>query len=167
MSFSEKTKLEAKKKSNFKCCVCQSPFVDVCAIVSFNENGKDEVENAVPVCGACEQIYTIDPDLRNRLRQLRDHWWTVCRDQSSDGSVFEKTDALGNRLDDVKKMLVPFIEAQLKEIKEANSIDRMSAYFTAITSGMVVPLPRRCPRCGKPMRFHPEKNSYVCEKCRH
>ena len=41
MPFSEKVKLEAKQRSNFQCCICSSPFVEVHHIIPQEDGGDD------------------------------------------------------------------------------------------------------------------------------
>jgi hypothetical protein len=45
MGFSEKTKLEVKKKANFQCCMCRGFIVDVHHIIPTNENGPDTIHS--------------------------------------------------------------------------------------------------------------------------
>lgn len=77
MGFSEKIKLEARKKSNFKCFICQKPFVEIHHIVPLSENGEDSLENASPLCAYCHDIYGGNPEKRKQLKQMRDHWWEL------------------------------------------------------------------------------------------
>ena len=92
MPFSESVKQEAKKRSNFKCCVCQRTFVEIHHILPQAEGGSDELNNAAPLCGGCHQVYGGNPDLRKQLREMRDHWWQTCTSQINDSSINTKLD---------------------------------------------------------------------------
>lgn len=74
MSFSEKVKLEAKKKAGFRCVICQEPFVEVHHIVPQKEGGEDTINNAAPLCSRCHDLYGDNPSKRKQIRQMRDHW---------------------------------------------------------------------------------------------
>lgn len=74
MSFSEKVKIEAKKKAGFRCVICQEPFVEVHHIVPQKEGGEDTINNAAPLCSRCHDLYGDNPSKRKQIRQMRDHW---------------------------------------------------------------------------------------------
>ena len=75
MPFSEKVKLEVKKRANFTCCWCEDRQrkVDVHHIVPQAEGGPDTIDNAAPLCGSCHDAYGNNPDLRKEIRSRRDH----------------------------------------------------------------------------------------------
>lgn len=77
MSFSEKVKIEAKKKAGFRCVICQEPFVEVYHIVPQKEGGEDTINNAAPLCSRCHDLYGDNPSKRKQIRQMRDHWYEV------------------------------------------------------------------------------------------
>lgn len=77
MSFSEKVKIEAKKKAGFRCVICQEPFVEVHHIVPQKEGGEDTINNAAPLCSRCHDLYGANPSKRKQIRQMRDHWYEV------------------------------------------------------------------------------------------
>lgn len=77
MSFSEKVKIEAKKKAGFRCVICQEPFVEVHHIVPQKEGGEDTINNAAPLCSRCHDLYGDNPSKRKQIRQMRDHWYEV------------------------------------------------------------------------------------------
>ena len=165
MAFSEKIKLEAKKNSNFQCCVCLVPFVEVHHIIPQEEGGLDILENAAPLCGGCHQKYGGNPELRKQLQQMRDHWWDRCKNQNITPEVFKKIDSLGNNVEEIKEVLIPFVAKSLSQMKNANSVAGLSHTFSALTSGtslvQFVPI---CPKCNSFLRHLGGKN-YYCEKC--
>jgi HNH endonuclease len=77
MAFSDFVKLGAKRRAEFRCCVCHRPFVEVHHIVPISEGGADTLENAAPLCSACHDLYGGNPDKRKQIRQQRDHWWSL------------------------------------------------------------------------------------------
>jgi hypothetical protein len=77
MAFSEKTKLLAKQKSAFRCCLCHKPFVEIHHIIPQAESGADKLDNAAPLCSSCHDLYGGNPEKRKTIRQMRDHWWDV------------------------------------------------------------------------------------------
>src|SRR3989338_8570386 len=77
MSFSEKIKLEAKRKSHFRCCVCRNAFVEVHHIVPESQGGSDELSNAAPLCASCHDLYGGNPDKRKQIKDMRDQWWNL------------------------------------------------------------------------------------------
>ena len=50
MPFSEKVKLEVKRKAAFRCCRCQAIGIDVHHIIPESEGGSDDIDNATPLC---------------------------------------------------------------------------------------------------------------------
>lgn len=166
MPFSEKTKLEAKKRSNFQCCVCFSPFVEVHHIIPQENGGDDTLDNAAPLCGGCHQKYGGNRELQKQLKEMRDHWWERCKNQNITPEIFEKIDGLGNKVDEVKNVLIPFVERTLSQMRDAKSVDGLSISFMALTSGTSgsVQFAISCPRCKNPMR-HIGGTSYYCENC--
>jgi hypothetical protein len=77
MTFSEKTKLLAKQKSAFRCCLCHKPFVEIHHIIPQAEGGSDKLDNAAPLCSSCHDLYGGNPEKRKIIGQMRDHWWSV------------------------------------------------------------------------------------------
>ncbi|MEH2042862.1 HNH endonuclease [Nostoc sp.] len=77
MAFSKKTKLLAKKKSAFRCCLCHKPFVEIHHIIPQSEGGSDELDNFAPLCSSCHDLYGGNPEKRRTMRQMRDYWWEL------------------------------------------------------------------------------------------
>ena len=77
MAFSEKTKLEAKKRSAFRCCICHKLFVEIHHIVPQAKGGSDDIENAAPVCSSCHDLFGGNPEKRKQIREMRDYWWSL------------------------------------------------------------------------------------------
>lgn len=77
MAFSEKTKMEAKRKANFRCVVCHDKFVEVHHILPQVEGGDDSLDNAAPLCAGCHDLYGANPQKRKQIREMRDHWYEL------------------------------------------------------------------------------------------
>lgn len=82
MTFSEQLKLEVKKLSHFKCCICWTfEFVDVHHIIPQSDGGEDTIDNAAPLCTRCHDAYGGNPDKRKWITQKRDFWYTYCKEK--------------------------------------------------------------------------------------
>lgn len=75
MAFTEKVKLEAKRRSNFRCCICNKSFVEVHHIIPESEGGSDNIDNAAPLYSSCHDLFGGNPEKRKQIRQMRDYWW--------------------------------------------------------------------------------------------
>lgn len=82
MSFSENTKLEAKRRSAFRCCVCHHLFVEIHHIIPQEEGGPDTLDNAAPLCARCHDIYGDNPKKQKQLREMRDYWWELMAERA-------------------------------------------------------------------------------------
>ena len=95
MAFSEKIKLEAKRKSAFRCCICHQSFVEVHHIVPQYQGGSDKIDNAAPLCSSCHDLFGDNPSKRKQIREMRDFWWDTVESmndkirRSSDFSAYE------------------------------------------------------------------------------
>lgn len=85
MGFSEKVKEEARRKSGFRCVICQEPFVEVHHIIPQSEGGEDTIENAAPLCSRCHDLYGDNPAKRKQIRQMRDYWFEVMEKRDKEG----------------------------------------------------------------------------------
>ena len=77
MPFSEKVKSEAKRNSNFRCCICNKVFVEVHHIIPETEGGLNTIDNAAPLCASCHDLFGGNPEKRKQIRQMRDYWWEL------------------------------------------------------------------------------------------
>lgn len=84
MPFSERTKLNVKKRADFTCCWCQDRRnrVHVHHIIPEAEGGPDNEDNAAPLCASCHDSYGANRELRKEIRTRRDHWYQTCSRQS-------------------------------------------------------------------------------------
>ena len=171
MAFSETTKIEAKRRANYRCVVCQQPWVEVHHIIPEKDDGSDEIENAAPLCGSCHQQFGGNPDLRKQLREMRDHWWMRCEASNTN----PEAKALGEKLDEIKTQLISGSarqEVMLDEVKvwfldhlrsmgdtinSAKTIGEVLSTAGAFSSGSTVypilgnradQIPSQCYRCG-------------------
>ena len=80
MPFSEQKKLEVKQKATFRCCRCQNIGVDVHHIVPVKDGGKDDMDNAAPLCPSCHDYYGDNPTKRKEITQMRDWWYEKCQE---------------------------------------------------------------------------------------
>ena len=82
MAFTEKTKLEAKRRAAFRCCICQRLFVEIHHIIPQSEGGADTLENAAPLCASCHDLFGGNPEKRKQIREMRNYWWELVRDRN-------------------------------------------------------------------------------------
>lgn len=75
MGFSEKVRLEARKRAAFRCCICHKLWVEVHHIIPQSEGGADTLDNAAPLCASCHDLLGGNPDKRRQVKQMRDAWW--------------------------------------------------------------------------------------------
>jgi len=167
MDFPEPIKLEAKRRSNFRCCVCQQPWVEVHHIVPQADGGPSTIDNAAPLCGSCHNQYGANPALRKQLREMRDHWWGRCAASAAEPAALQlaqrldvlqsqyqsgsaKQDAL---LGEVKNLLMTHLSSTEKAVNSATTITEALASVTAFSTGSLsvsadALLAKRCSRCG-------------------
>ena len=79
MAFSEKVKNEAKRKACFRCVICHKAFVEVHHIIPQSDGGDNELENAVPLCASCHDLFGGNPEKRKQIRQMRDLWYDLMK----------------------------------------------------------------------------------------
>lgn len=90
MGFSEATKLNIKRKADFRCCLCHNIGVEIHHIVPQAECGSDTEDNAAPLCPSCHEIYGANPEKRKFIREVREFWFEVCeRKHASDPSLLQ------------------------------------------------------------------------------
>lgn len=77
MAFSEKVKLQAKKKACFRCFIWQKPFVEIHHIIPQADGGSDTIDKAAPLCASCHDLFGGNPEKRKQIREMRDHWYDL------------------------------------------------------------------------------------------
>lgn len=77
MAFSEDIKSQVKENSAFRCCRCQQIGVEVHHIVPQKDGGKDDIDNAAPLCPSCHAAFGDNPMKRKEILEMRD-WWYGC-----------------------------------------------------------------------------------------
>jgi hypothetical protein len=152
MGFSESLKLEVKRKAAFSCCRCSQIGIDVHHIIPEKDGGKDDFDNAAPLCQNCHDQFGDNPAKRKEIRQMRDWWYEVCEKRFSIPEISSALEKINAKLEDIQKGQTDISELKsiLKELttnakKTAdNMIDNMSlitarttASGIAITSGEV------------------------------
>lgn len=76
MDFPEHVKLEAKRRSHYRCSICrQTKFLHVHHIVPQEEDGPATLDNAAPLCVDCHDLHGGDRGKRKWVREARDYWW--------------------------------------------------------------------------------------------
>jgi hypothetical protein len=157
MAFPESVKLDAKRRANYRCVVCQRPWVEVHHIQPEAQGGPDTVENAAPLCAGCHHQYGGNRDLRKQLREMRDHWWERCaaaQHVTVDAGFAQKVDDLqiavlqGQKRNDevlaeVKAMLLQQVQRVEQQIVTSTSLSGMFSAASELASGLPDPAPLR------------------------
>lgn len=78
--FSEKTKQMVREKAHFRCCRCQHVSIEVHHIIPQEHHGKDDFDNAAPLCANCHTDFGDNPEKRKEIRQMRDWWYKICEE---------------------------------------------------------------------------------------
>jgi len=101
MVFTDKIKLEVKEKSNFRCCMCYSIYIEIHHIISESEGGKDTFENAAPLCPSCHERWGGNPTKRKFIKQMRDSWYKKCEGSTPQEKDFMKS--VNKLLEEIKE----------------------------------------------------------------
>ena len=96
MPFSESMKLNVKRKSHFRCCLCHEVApVEIHHILPQADGGPDTEDNAAPLCPTCHTIYGANPEMRKYIRDSRDFWYKLCEERyASDPQRLDKIESL-------------------------------------------------------------------------
>jgi len=79
MPFPEPIKLEVKRKAHYRCVICKSfSPLHVHHIIPTQIGGSDTIDNAVPLCPNCHDMYGDNPQKRKWIKQRRDFWYDYC-----------------------------------------------------------------------------------------
>jgi hypothetical protein len=150
MPFPESVKIEAKRRANYRCVVCQHPWVEVHHIQPEAEGGPSTTENAAPLCAGCLRRYGGNPDLRKQLREMRDHWWERCAQAqyvTVDAGLAQRVDDLqaavlqgqkrnDEALDEVKAMMLQQLLSVQQQIMASGSSSGVFNATSALSSGL-------------------------------
>lgn len=123
MPFSEKLKLEARRRAAFRCCICQQTGVDVHHILPEKQGGSNEIDNAAPLCQNCHDQLGANPEKRKSIKDMRDWWYDVCDKRYGTQGVGEETISRLDKLDQTvaniekgQKELGPSFINQIKDL---------------------------------------------------
>ena len=103
MPFSEKLKLEIKKKALQRCCICHDVGIEIHHIIPQSEDGPDTFENAAPLCPSCHDRYGDNPKKRKFIKEARDIWYEICLQRF--GETSKRFDNLESTLHEIKQLL--------------------------------------------------------------
>lgn len=183
MAFSEKVKLQAKRKSHFQCCICKEPFVEVHHINPQKDGGSDDLENAAPLCASCHDRYGGNPEKKKQIREMRDLWWEICETRYYDTDrklLFEKLDGISaaiektelakeSQLEQIRSAYLDFHKTKVEKVQASESLQELSSAtgISSFASEITI-----CPKCsGHVHPTGPRLSSdglvmwYRCSKC--
>jgi hypothetical protein len=114
MPFTENLKLEVKRRSAFRCCMCEQFLgsVQVHHIEPQSDGGSDNFENAAPLCASCHDIFGNNRDKRKFIIQKRDWWYEICKNRYGSSALFDP-DQLGQVITAVNN-----VTAEMSELKK-------------------------------------------------
>lgn len=170
MPFSEKIKLEAKRKAAFQCCICRQVVVGLEAhhIIPEEFGGSSDLDNAAALCPNCHTAYGNDPEKRKEIRQRRDWWYEQVEKmyppQGFGPGIFQKLEEVTQKLnglpsglsslEEVKRLFKDLSEEAIDRVTTGNANATASTLintFVPTTSGGS-PYGQeilKCPRCGQ------------------
>ena len=86
----ESTRLEIISKCNNRCCICQTPFIQIHHIDGNPSN--NDLENLAPLCPNCHDQTGLHRPLsmqltHERIKKLRDIWFAYCERRKEGSNV--------------------------------------------------------------------------------
>ncbi len=83
MDFSDAVKREARERAHYTCIWCHHSefFLEVHHIVSQQDHGLSDLDNAAPMCTQCHSNFGDNPVFRKQIRERRDWWWEYCKER--------------------------------------------------------------------------------------
>ena len=139
MSFSEKIKIEVKRKAAFRCCRCQNIGIDVHHIIPEKDGGANDFDNAALLCQNCHDQFGDNSSKRKEIRQMRDWWYDVC-----EKNYLIKDFNLLNKIDLNLEHILHGQQKDTHELKEilkhisGKMIDKMSPSTASSTASAIV-----------------------------
>lgn len=148
MAFTEKLKLEVKKKAAFRCCRCHEIGVDIHHIIPQAENGPDDIDNAAPLCQNCHDRFGANPEKRKEITQMRDWWYEIVKEKFGDrdseklaeiNDIVLKIQQTQENQKDELQQLRQNLTTKLEELKKAQppispkNVQQITDYYISAT----------------------------------
>ena len=182
MPFSEKLKLEVKRKAAFRCCRCQSISVQIHHILPEAHSGDDTIDNAAPLCANCHSSFGDNPVKRKEITEMRDWWYEQVENRFYGPSPAQDVlEQINTKLEDIqanqsgvnelKDLLRGITDEMISQITPATADIAASSIVNASTASSAVELGPRvygnfvCPQCGT--RVGLLIGSNACPTCGH
>ena len=188
MGFSEKIKLEVKRKADWKCCRCKIIGIEVHHIIPLKDGGTDDIDNAAPLCPNCHSYYGDNPQKRKEITQMRDWWYDLVEKMYPVKYVNEE---LLNRINtNLEKISInqqetqsEFLEVkvQLRTITDLMFENMKPGTASAVATGVIntyaasgttmslndLGSPANvCPNCGAILNYLTPIDNNICPMCR-
>ncbi len=141
--FSEKVKLQVKRKADFRCCICHNfGSVEVHHIKPQKDRGTNRIDNAAPLCPTCHANFGDNPQKQKEIRQMRDYWYEQIEKMYPDNRQVSKLEAIEKKLDNIltlrSQQPVEELKPMLREWFETEVLNPMNAGTALpIASGVV------------------------------
>lgn len=142
MSFSEKVKLEVKRKSDFRCVVCGTPIVQIHHIIPQEEHGPDTIENAVALCAHCHNIYGGNPSKREELIKQRETVYKKLEERFNPTNQYMQSEEAHNLNNQTKEEAEILLECHISE-KETFEQAATKIYTLIYRTGKRYPTAKR------------------------
>lgn len=144
MAFTEKLKLEIKKKSAFRCCRCHEVGIDIHHVIPQTDGGLDDFDNAAPLCQNCHDRFGANPEKRKEIKQMRDWWYEVVEekykgDSDKFGEINEIILKIQNNQDNNLQKLRNELLEKLEELKKnepiisSKNVQQITGYYISAT----------------------------------
>jgi hypothetical protein len=78
MPFNKQVRQSVLRRANFRCCFCQSTYIEAHHIIPQADGGPDTEDNAAPLCPNHHEMWGANPTKRNFIREVRDYWYEQC-----------------------------------------------------------------------------------------
>ena len=78
MAFPEQLKVELRRRSDMRCCLCHALGIEIHHIIPECDGGPDTEENAAPLCPSCHDTFGANPEKRKFIREAKANWLAVC-----------------------------------------------------------------------------------------
>jgi rubrerythrin len=177
--FSEAVKKKARRLAAFKCCMCHvQPGDDIHHILPREAGGTNDIDNAAFLCAQCHRNYGTRPEMRTRIREVRDFWYEMVETRYSSANLdalerIERNMVTKADLSEFKDLVSRFMysleSGPLSSTQAAamnvastmiNSMTANTAYTTAVTSAGASFI---CPSCHRWIMGQPRPA--VCPNC--
>lgn len=146
MAFSEKIKLDVKKRAAFRCCRCHEIGIDIHHMVPQAKGGSDDIDNAAPLCQNCHDRFGANPEKQKEIRQMRDWWYDIVIEKYGEDSGSKRIEEINElvlqiqkndeeRDEDINKLKIELQDLQKDSLGglSSGSVQQLTGYYISAT----------------------------------